>query len=826
MSLPKLQKDISEHPSKNAVTAPSDPRTKEADIDRKMRLYGIIQGFRQGKLPSNRQIDETLDYFVTHAPFETSKLSREGQELIEGFRKVVKDAKEIVRVKNQDELVQNFIWNTSQFDARGHAENIKGVAAPVSKGQAQSEGQQAVEHLKTIAKLVFTNSEVRKLLSDITVLGRDVAADAAAKVAEVARPDEESLRKADEPAPDSQWIAPDGSTRGPNESAPDTGVRDRVEQAKQKKEEVKQDAKSEAQDQANRTQERAERENIDPNDKQQQKAIAKDEAGNIKDRVKNVISSRVPDDRKDQVRGTAQEQKNKTVDYLKEKFPEERQDRFIYRLKKVVVEQQQHDDFNQAVDFFFDMADQYKGRAKDVSNQGADKGLNVRSDPAYQNAEMELRILLERFANNTSMQPIFDAIDVLYTDAQNDDELRKWWHNASSYARRVIQEEGYIMEDQCNEDGKQLRESGRKFWDERYRAHREELFHSIEEFFLAYNEDPLNKQLGVDVKQLVKDLALDGDGNLKYKPHLINDLRHVIIPAVATQIGYVPIPRAEYTDNQFDIVIENLNVEVSNLLPNIIEIENRNYFKLSPYGNMGDFQQHGFTIGFTQIQADLRDVAFYFKKKTGFPKLQDQGLADVLISGEGISGKIHLETTPNKGSIFKVAECTINIHELKFKIRDSKHNFLYNALRHTATGLIKKSVATAMQVAIRQALVQLDQQLTDIRDTADEGKRRDDLTRTEAIKQRMQQKKEKSQANKEKTQAKAEERNSQFKIVTQREQELVNWESKNSYVGKEGAMKEHATTGDANGWKSPVFDVTHTSPTMRRDIVDQNIKQY
>ena len=74
-------------------------------------------------MPSNRQIDETLDYFVTHAPFETSKLSREGQELIEGFRKVVKDAKEIVRVKNQDELVQNFIWSeSSEASQRREAE--------------------------------------------------------------------------------------------------------------------------------------------------------------------------------------------------------------------------------------------------------------------------------------------------------------------------------------------------------------------------------------------------------------------------------------------------------------------------------------------------------------------------------------------------------------------------------------------------------------------------------------------------------------------------------------------------------------------------------
>lgn len=29
------------------MTAPSDPREKEADVDRKMRLYGIISGFRE-----------------------------------------------------------------------------------------------------------------------------------------------------------------------------------------------------------------------------------------------------------------------------------------------------------------------------------------------------------------------------------------------------------------------------------------------------------------------------------------------------------------------------------------------------------------------------------------------------------------------------------------------------------------------------------------------------------------------------------------------------------------------------------------------------------
>ena len=36
---------------------------------------------------------------------------------------------------------------------------------------------------------------------------------------------------------------------------------------------------------------------------------------------------------RDNIRGTAQNQVNQTKDYFKDKFPEERRDKFIYRLK-------------------------------------------------------------------------------------------------------------------------------------------------------------------------------------------------------------------------------------------------------------------------------------------------------------------------------------------------------------------------------------------------------------------------------------------------------------------------------------------------------------
>lgn len=38
----------------------------------------------------------------------------------------------------------------------------------------------------------------------------------------------------------------------------------------------------------------------------------------------------------------------------------------------------------------------------------------------------------------------------------------------------------------------------------------------------------------------------------------------------------------------------------------------------------------------------MRDVAFYFRKKTGFPKITDSGLADVVLGGQGLTAVIHL----------------------------------------------------------------------------------------------------------------------------------------------------------------------------------------
>jgi hypothetical protein len=64
----------------------------------------------------------------------------------------------------------------------------------------------AAQHLRTLLSLILTNSEARKLLSDFSLIGRDLLARTASMAADAIKPDEEKLARADDTAPQDQFV--------------------------------------------------------------------------------------------------------------------------------------------------------------------------------------------------------------------------------------------------------------------------------------------------------------------------------------------------------------------------------------------------------------------------------------------------------------------------------------------------------------------------------------------------------------------------------------------------------------------------------------------
>jgi hypothetical protein len=62
------------------------------------------------------------------------------------------------------------------------------------------------------------------------------------------------------------------------------------------------------------------------------------------------------------------------------------------------------------------------------------------------------------------------------------------------------------------------------------------------------------------------------------------------------QVGYIPIPRIEYTDESLDLIVENLTLSGRNLFPNYVTMEAHNFLKFSPCSAISDQHHHEFTF--------------------------------------------------------------------------------------------------------------------------------------------------------------------------------------------------------------------------------------
>ena len=65
---------------------------------------------------------------------------------------------------------------------------------------------------------------------------------------------------------------------------------------------------------------------------------------------------------------------------------------------------------------------------------------------------MDLKTLIERFANSTSLDDLFESINQIYRDADQDPELKGWFKKVDTYIRRCLQEQGYIMQDASTDE--------------------------------------------------------------------------------------------------------------------------------------------------------------------------------------------------------------------------------------------------------------------------------------------------------------------------------------------------------------------------------------
>jgi hypothetical protein len=787
-----------------AVNVPTDLKQKEIDVNTKLQLYGIYSAFANGKVPSNKQIDIALNSALASKGLSSpsKKLSADGQRLVADLKDVIEQAKVLLLTKNDGNLLQDFIWQTQQIS--GGDAQVPG--APVDKDTAKQHGNEALEGLRTLGTLVISNGQFRKLLSDATVLLRDIAGDAAQKTANKVNPSEDQLQQIDRPAEDNTW-----------HEVPDMSKDKLKNQIKQATPFNKNDAKQVAGDATQAThpgdsRDPADAARVGAREGQTGQNQGLDAQAGIQ-QAKQTISEKIPDEDKDRARQLKEEQRERLNNYLRGKMPQERREQTIWRLKKMVVEVQGHQDYQRAIETLLRLAEEYAGHTKNLTQQGKGTVQGAHTDSALQLAEADLKTLLERFANSTSMDDLIDSINQIYKDADRDPELKNWFKQLDSYIRRCLQQQGFIMEDAASEEWNRLYDHGHHLLRGRYRGHTDRIADEFKFLGQQFDEDPQNTKFAQSINKLFNDLGHDENGNMAFKPHLLKDLTEVILPAFFENIRYVPIPRIEYSDPMIDAVVENLVIEGDNLAPNVLEFGSDNFWRWGRK-QISSRSKNKMMLSVSGVQMDLRDVSYYVKRKQGFPSITDKGVMDVFMGGSGFSFKVEMETADKNDRIhyFKINKVSTDIKNLSIKIKKSNHKLLFSMFKPLLLKVMRPVIQRVLEKQIKDSVNQLDAIIYDIKSEADKAaesaKRNPDPQNIQnmyqryasAANQRIMQGKQKK--------AKLEERTKDTKVnvaVTQHDSIFKNISLPGGISTKATEYKELAAKGDK--WESPVFSI-------------------
>ncbi|RDW94166.1 uncharacterized protein DSM5745_01488 [Aspergillus mulundensis] len=665
-----------------AVNKPVDPKQRDKDINTKLQLFGMYHAFKNGKLPSNKQADVALNSALAHRSLTnpSKELSEEGRGLVQDLRTVIEEAKKLILSKNDGQLLQEFIYDAQTITADDvHKPGVAG------SDSAEQDAAKAREGLKSLGTLMITNGEFRKLLNDAMIIARDIAGDASQKAANKVRPGEHELSQVDQAAEDNVW-----------HEKPD--LAGQKEQFKSRFGRNKDKAQQEASDVANTGAQAA----TGPG------GSSLDPYAGVNASVEQA-QSKVPEDQQSKATNKSQEYKARTQDYLSRKFPPERRDQAIYRLKKMIIEIQGHRDYQQAIETLLDLAEKYGARSRHMAQQGSSSVQGTRGQGKIQTMEKNLRTLIERFANSTSMDDFFDSLENIYRDADNDPELKGWFKNTNNFLRKTLQQQGFVLQDDWNRQYDDLAEHGRFLLRDRYRDHTNRVLDEVKFLGDQFNQDRQNRAFGDAMQKLFTDLGQDESGKPKFKKHLVKDITEVILPAVFENVRYVPVPRIEVQDAMADVVIENLVVESDNLMPNVVEFGSDNYYRWGRK-KISSKRDNKIMISVSGIQADLRDVSFYINKKQGFPSITDTGVMDIFLGGDGISFKIAASTAQNEDrqNFVKVDKVSVKLDDIDIKLKKSKHKILFTLFKPLLFKTVRPALQKAVEKQIRDAFEKAD----------------------------------------------------------------------------------------------------------------------
>lgn len=546
------------------------------------KFAAVIAALKNGKLPTQDQLNSTarllLDSSIfKDAPKHGGVLSERGRIVLGDLQRLLEALAELGRDKNDDNALQQAIYHlrhTSSQPAAVKPHIELGGAAPLdaaaqqlplddipSAAQVQHDAQNLSDSIKTLVTLLFTSSAFRLLLTDVFVTAREILADFASQIGDVAqavesgaevvegviRPSEEEHRRTEDTFED------DTEGQGPQVEAM------RTEQAEVKVE--------------------AEKKILETVDQSTQKG-------------------------------------QEAWQNLQQQTPDRIREAILDRIKSIIRQAQADPRFLQALQTVVDLGRKYytvglktalsassaaEAAASSVINDTrVEAEVDVDLDPHLKEALARLHSLLERFVGGRMDTTLHDveklAQDFSITDEKGHNDIVGIIARIQHWLDRALKETEWVSTTEANSelssiyDDAKAHVNGEAPQEQKAKHDLTDVVQDIQALSATFARDPALRRVLDSLTTLATHSAYFASiskpdiialttrqGRRAYtelKREVQRDVLGFVVPRVIQALKVIPLPRMELKSPAVDAVLDNLNISSLSFIPDNITITN------------------------------------------------------------------------------------------------------------------------------------------------------------------------------------------------------------------------------------------------------------
>lgn len=175
------------------------------------------------------------------------------------------------------------------------------------------------------------------------------------------------------------------------------------------------------------------------------------------------------------------------------------------------------------------------------------------------------------FADGKPLDDITDALQQVVDDVQEDPELKNFYSDATGFLKRALTDKDFITSDAADAEAHELYDRSQELLHEKegkYGSDMERLFDEIKSFRDAITYDAENRRVIETSKKVFNDIViLDKNGSFRgVRRKVVRDIFDVMLPRFVGEVRYIPMPRIEYQDRDYDLILENVILESGMLL--------------------------------------------------------------------------------------------------------------------------------------------------------------------------------------------------------------------------------------------------------------------